>query len=416
MTRCLPLFALGLVLALSNFAHAQMDVFLNFDADWTTNLNTATTDAGVTDFSASERLLIESNVEGELNSIFSDFLLTFSSSSPGGDFTTIDFGANTGGGALGSAPLDRFNLSVNQTANLFANNFDFILDEFSGSTGRTEQISQISSAITGTAAHELGHSVGLHHFHSYGTPAITPANYADTGGAQNAHIIATGSTGLNELGRESNRTLSQWSMLIMESAGGLNPALHGNIGTALASTVLMEEDFLNGGDVGDTVGTAEFLTGIALPISGYEFAANAYSEIDTGSDEDMFALTLDAGTLTAEVVSAQRWSNSFDTILEIFDTDGTTLLASNDNARYSGNVYGSGGSGSNDSFLINVELATAGTYYVRVSSVGSDTGVYNLIVGANLTAIPEPASGVILLCVGAGIAFRRRRTVSIRSC
>ena len=248
--------------------------------------------------------------------------------------------------------------------------------------------------------------------HAYGTPAITPANYSATGGAQNAHVIATGSTGLGELGRQTERTLSQWSTLMTETTGGLLVSLHGTTGVALTAVTVTEEDFVSGGDVGDTTGTAAALTDIAAPLSGFDHAGHAFSEIGFAGDVDLFALTLDApGTISAEVVHANRWGSTLDTFLEIFDTDGTSLLLANDDAVYSGDEYGAGGFGSSDSFLINVTAPTAGTYFLRVSAAnGTDTGNYSLIYGADtIAAIPEPGGIAFLTLLGICCYARRRR-------
>ena len=319
-------FAFILLFAICNQSYSQMDVFLDFDAAWQSNLNSLASSNGLTTFSAAEISTIESIIESELNTQYSDFLLNFSTTSPGGTFSTIDFGA-TGSSALGTAPLDYFNVSASQTANMFITSFGFIINEFSGSTDRSTQIDQLSVAIAGTAGHELGHSIGLHHHHAYATAGIDPTNYGGTGGLQNQHLIATGSTGLNEVGRETSRDLSQWSQLIVESAGGLDMALHGVTGTALASTVLFETNHFSFGDVGDTTMTADALVDIALPISGYDHAVHAFSAIDSADDADVFALEVDGPALvTAEVVHRSRWGSSLDSMLEIIDTDGTTIL------------------------------------------------------------------------------------------
>ncbi|MEM7476778.1 MAG: PEP-CTERM sorting domain-containing protein [Planctomycetota bacterium] len=403
------LVAFSLVLVSAPFANGQMNVWLDFDAQWETNLDNAATSAGVSVFSAAERTTIQNNVEAQMNAIFSNHLLTMSQADPGGTRTRIDFGA-TGSSALGSAPLDYFNASASQTANMFIDNFDFIINEFSGTTSRATQIDQLSTAIAGTAAHELGHTIGMHHHHAYGTAAINPSNYNSTGGAQNDHIIASGSTGLGESGREVLRSLSQWSNFITETAGGLIASLHGTSGVALVANPILEQDFFSGGDVGNTTGTASALGTAAGAISGYEDAGHAFSQLDSGADIDTFSLTLsNPGLISAEVVHNSRWGSSLNPFLEIIGPDGTTVLASNDNGNYSNNTYGSGGFGTNDSFLINVEAASAGTYFFRVSST-SGSGFYSLLFGADHSAaVPEPTCLGLIAISGIGMLRLRRR-------
>lgn len=141
-----------------------------------------------------------------------------------------------------------------------------------------------------------------------------------------------------------------------------------------------------------------------------DFAANAYSKITNASDRDFFAITLNGpGFLTAEVVSAQAWGNNFDTVLTLFDTDGVSLLATNDDGNHSGDTFGMGGIGGTDSFIINVPIAVAGTYYLRVAAFSGGTGNYNLLVGANITSVPEPAAITFLGLAGIGMIARRRK-------
>ncbi len=422
MTRCLlkllsrTVFISFLFLSIhSSSVQAQMGVFLDFDSAWETNLNTAAASAGVTSFSQPEITLIENNILNEMSTVFQDYsLLSIATSAPtSGAFTTVDFGA-TGSGAFGSAPLDYFNLSGTQSANMFIENFDFTINEFTGSTNRANQIEQISVAISGTAAHELGHTMGLHHHHAYGTAAINPSNYANTGGAQNAHYLATGATGINESERESVRTLSQWSKLLLETPGGMSTVLHGNTGFQLADTPLIEQDFANVPDVSGDTSSASAIATVALAISGYDQAANVFSQLESNADVDVFSVDINGvGQLTAEIVSASRWGDSFDSFLEILDTDGTTVLATLDDARYSGDVYGTGTSGVTDTFLVNVELDGPGTYFLRVSSFNNaSAGDYSLVLGANVIAsVPEPSGLVLFAAGGLLMANRRRRHV-----
>ena len=89
------------------------------------------------------------------------------------------------------------------------------------------------------------------------TPALRRQNYANTGGIQNTHIMATGQTGISEAERETPRTLSQWENLMLEVGGGAISGLHGVTGTSLAATVLAESDSFTAGDIGGTPAAAK---------------------------------------------------------------------------------------------------------------------------------------------------------------
>ena len=97
-----------------------------------------------------------------------------------------------------------------------------------------------------------------------------------------------------------------------------------------------------------------FATPVAsgTPITGH---------IQASDDEDYFLIVV-PGSSTLTAVS----TGSVDTIGYLYDTDGTTQLATNDDDGEGGN------------FSISQSITTAGTYYVRVIGKGTATGRYSL--------------------------------------
>ncbi len=221
-------FTLAAFLCLQSTAFSTIDVFLNFGATFESSLDSMTTDAGVTNFSASEKAAIRSNIQTQLQSIYSDFTINFLTTDPGTPRHTVNFNATTANNNLfGSAPGDAHNAFDDQTASVFTRNFHNAagsLQVIEAGDARAQIIDEVSTALAGTAAHEFGHSLGLHHHHAYDAAGINPSTYANTGGLQNQNIMATGSTGLTETGRDStDRTLSDFSKLHIETAGALAP-------------------------------------------------------------------------------------------------------------------------------------------------------------------------------------------------
>ena len=102
----------------------------------------------------------------------------------------------------------------------------------------------------------------------------------------------------------------------------------------------------------------------ATPVtSGTAVAGN----IETGDDQDYFSIAVSgAGTLTAIT------TGSTDTVGHLYNNRGTQL-ATDDN----------GGTGSN--FNISSSITAAGTYYLRVTSKDTNTGMYSLTVTFTLT-------------------------------
>lgn len=430
--------SLAVIFGFQQTVHAALVVYTDFTtdigngaggaangtADWIDNLNALTTAAGVAAFTPTERTSIETSIVSKLGTMYGSYNVTFSTTTPGGSHERINFGAYSGTpGALGVAPLDFMNLSAStgfesSAARVYSNNFSYIIES---GDARATQIAELATALAGTGGHELGHSVGLQHHHAYGDQGITPADYGNTGDVQNSHVIATGSTGLSETGRETDRTFSQMSNLMLEAAGGANGGVFGMTGTALATTVLAQTDSdYTSGDTGNTAGTATALALTSLPISGLD-AAHTLGDLATAGDLDFYSFTIASpGQLFAQIWSDDRYANDFDTRLRLFDTDGISVLGDNDNILYDGNVFGSGTLREEDSALLNISLSAAGTYFLEVSNLGpvigegetDDGGVYSLIFGVDMTVIPEPGSlallvsGAIVLGIG---GFRRRR-------
>ncbi len=97
--------------------------------------------------------------------------------------------------------------------------------------------------------------------------------------------------------------------------------------------------------------------------------------IDPAGDVDYFAITVDAGA----IVSFETLpGDADDTQLTLFDTDGTTELAFNDD----------GGEGFY-SLIEGWEFAAAGTYYVAVNHYSS-TGTGTYVLTATAFTPPEP--------------------------
>jgi hypothetical protein len=384
-------------------------------ADWIDNLDSITATAGIAAFTGIERAMMEAEIKSQLAAMFGAFNVTFNTTSAG-SHERINFGAYSAtAGSLGVAPLDFMNLfthgnSESGSARVFTNNFGFFIEP---ADSRNTILSELATAIAGTGAHELSHALGTNHHHAYGNASINPASYSNTGGVQNTSIQATGTTGLDEEGRERPRTFSQWSNLMLEAAGGGNTALRFAGGTPLATTVLPEVDSFSGADVGDSPAAATPLMLTFLPISGLH-AANTVSSLGNDSDVDVYEFNvLGPSKLLADVWSTSRYGDDFNSLLRLLDTDGTTVLAFNDNTTYAGNAYNNGAFQSFDSNLLNISLPAAGTYFLEVSSAGNFAGapggLYNLVFG--VATIPEARAWLMmgLACVAAGMIHAIRR-------
>ena len=364
-------------------------------SDFQSRLDEATATAGVAAFTAAERSRIEANVLAGLRRTYAAHAVDFRTASAG-HTERIWFGASKDRRTRSASVdgIDWRNRSDGDLARVYSGNFGGFIER---SDPRDRQIAELSRSLTGTAAHELGHNLGLLHQDSYGNAGFTYDGFGDrfTGGAQNRNVMATGGTGLNEGERETERGFSRHSLLKLEFAEGVT---HQETAASTAETDLPHA----------TRATAQALTLAARALSGLN-VANVVGAITAAIEEDWYELDLAGpGFLTAATIT-NGVAGAVDTILSVFDAAGR-LLGRVDDTRYDGDSFGSGTLVSRDSVLFNLEIAEAGRYFARVESFASGRGNYELLLGFDGPAgVPEPGSWALALLAGAGWVAKRRR-------
>ena len=379
-----------LTVLIANSVWGMQNVWLDFNPGWDAHLFAAASSSGVAPFSVTETADLETEILSAFESAYAGYTVNFTTFDPGGPRERVDFGAITSSSSLlGQATLDFRNAS-NSTQDVYVANFDFILEP---ADDRTQQLSEFAAAVSGTAAHELGHAFGLRHFYAYGDPRITPANYSNTLGFQNDHLMATGSTGLNEMGRETARTFSDWSRLQLE------------LGSRLSNTNINELLELFVGDFGSTLAAAEPLSLQQLNISN-AMAGVVIAELASDTDVDFFEFSV----TTPSLLTAELWSGGgfFDGTLAVLDAAGA-LVAEADNVLYSPTTFGTGTEFSSDPWLLNIPLQP-GSYFIEVGALAPvpvGFGDYELTLG--LMAVPEPNCGMGLFCLAMFFACRWRK-------
>ena len=100
----------------------------------------------------------------------------------------------------------------------------------------------------------------------------------------------------------------------------------------------------------------------AYPISNYIWVSNT-SYIDPKADQDWFRVQLETNSILSVVINAQSMGSKLDSYLEIFDANSTLLAKNND---FNGL----------DSLSV-ITASTTGTYYIKVTEYGNDTGGCN---------------------------------------
>ncbi len=395
--RCVLLFSLVCTLAAGSVAagvNAWLD-FTGFDA----RLSELATLATVDPFTSLEQAVIRSQIQTQLTDIYAGFTITFSQTQPTGSYERLWFGdTHSNPSILGMAEeIDWRNQNPANLCRIYTANFYWSVDEFEGSNNRDEQIRQLSTALAGTAAHELGHNLGLQHPDAYGDRRITPDNYANTQGYQNEHIMATGNTGLGETGRETLRSFNTLETAKLEFGQGLTD----DTPAALAEIT----------DPHGTWQTAQWLSFTYLDLADV-YGCDLYGSISGPNEWDYYAFSgLRNQRLTANTLSYVLYESPtyMDTYLTLYGPDGSTVIAYNDDIWYSGNTFNGGAAYSPDSFLLNWTLPEDGTYYLRVKDFSTDTGSYELFVILDNYAVPEPGSLALAAACAVLAALHRRR-------
>jgi hypothetical protein len=402
-----PTIALAAALcALFSFslpARAAVTAWLDY-TDFDARMSELAAVATVTPYTLEEQAQIRAIILSGLQNIYSGFDVSFTETRPvSGDYERLVWGLPTSeANLLGLADrIDFRNQHGNDVSRIYTANFARYVNEFDGTDQRKEQLTQLSHALLGTAAHELAHNFGIEHCDCYACQGVSPDNYGNTGGLQNSHIIATGGTGLNEAGRETMRTFSSWERVKLAYGKGL-----------LAGTppVLAEQALVH-----DSLGTAQTISLTDIPIADAS-SALITGEISEVNEMDYFSFSLLAGqTFTARVHSETmaHIGNPVNSFMSFFAPSGATLFA-DDDIEYNRNVFNSGLATdlySRDTFFVNIPITETGIYSLAVSGVGGDTGGYELLLATTPVVVPEASAGWLScsgLVLGATVFWRRR--------
>lgn len=416
--------------------HDGNDGAPNGVADWIDELNEATNrSGGVTNgppsqgrFTAANRQQIEANILADFRQIYDGYNLNFVTQQPSGSHDVVYLGADNDASGVASSVFGRAsgdlgnirtrtyptnpNGNPSGVSRVYTGNFNGALEPAFNSL--QQSIDEISTSLAGTAAHELGHSLGLFHHFTYSADGIT-SDSQSTGGQQNQHTMATGSTGVSEAERESIQTLSPFSRVILDIAGG-SQTFGG--AAVVDNPVLSDNSEVNGGDAGDSLALAQPLSFSIGQSSGKEISFIEADLDNTSTDIDVyrFSTTVET-TLTAHVFTSRLPGlDNFDSVLELVDAAGRVISVSDD-IGWSNDQFGDITIPADDdtgSFLVNLAI-DPGDYYLRVSTATTDIDAaaavgdgYWLVTSLDRQFVPEPSS-LLLVLLGAIAMLRKRQ-------
>lgn len=414
ISHCLLICALVTSVGASS-AKADIDVLLDY-TNFESGLDAITLNLGVASFNSDEISQIQSGIQSRLENVYAGYNIGFSTTTPGGVHETITFGETDGSNGIIFGEADRIdyrNVFKDDVARVYTQSFadaDFF---FGSLSSRSRLMDDVSTVIAGTAAHELGHNLGLQHHDPYGSVEFTGGEVngfigvGSTGGLQNQHIMATGSTGLNEAGRLQSRTLSDLSHAKLEFADGI-------VDNVLASTLEVTTDH-------DTIATAQQLSFQAFEngLTRYNDGANVIGNIGASGEEDLYSFVANAGDrIAVNILSEVIFANDLDSVLSLYDANGN-LIGIHDDIQYDSDEIINGFVNSQgqyvyqtlDAMILNYELSAAGTYFIGVRAFSTDDlGDYEMFIARSGAAVPEPTtfSAVCIICT-VGWLIRRRR-------
>lgn len=283
--------------------------------------------------------------------------------------------------------------NIDGNSNVLAYNYgpnhgDMVIDtndNFYSNTGTN------SIRLRNVVAHEHGHGLGMPHLESNNASFLMePFINLAFDGPQHHDILAA-HRGYGDVNEKSFAGLGNDVFGRATPLGNIAVGSSASVGNSARTFVVAPTavDFVSIDDNND--------------IDFFSFSVTAASRVDVLLE----ALGFNYNATPQNGGGATPWStlDRSDLALALFDTNGTTLLAS-------ANLTGLGGNESL-SFVLNA----AGTYFVRVTGVDNpdtsalDTQFYGLTV--SISAIPEPMAVALLGIAGVGSAgswwYRRRQ-------
>ena len=385
-----------------------MDILLAFDPGpgspppnftFADRLAEVTAAPGVDDFSTPQVDAIEDQIITSLKEIYGAFDVNFTDnrSEVGSLFTELRY-YEPGLPGSTSSPTNRDFRNAsgnNDVATIDVPNFAYSVGDYTPAEDpdRQREIRDLATALAHVSAHELAHTFGLDHYDSLGDPTIDPDEIGDlpddfiTFGLYNA----SNETRVETPGAFS---FSPQSLAKLEFAEGLNVA---GPAASIDETTAPHADGANAQALGISAKAPLQLSRLR--------AVNVIGQISADDEFDVYSFTAKTGDiLTSHAISYQLsqfqglgsnpGSSQLDALLSLWNqppTIGSNALnsvifsngiplASPSFSSYTG-ISLAGNANELDAMILNYEIPTDGTYYLRVERADRDSAVSDNLVG-----------------------------------
>jgi hypothetical protein len=108
------------------------------------------------------------------------------------------------------------------------------------------------------------------------------------------------------------------------------------------------------------------------------FGETKFGRIEPDTDEDFFKFTGTQNTVITVKIDAQSLGSGIDAVLQILDSDGTTVLAESDDSN-----------GSKDPYIAKFVLPHAGDFYIRITSKDFSNELRHYTLTLKLRSVPN---------------------------
>ncbi len=269
--------------------------------------------------------------------------------------------------------------------NWFPNRGDMVIDT---NDNFFDDTSSSSIRLRNVVSHEHGHGLGMAHVESSNGAFLMEPFYTNAFDGPQFHDILVAHRGYGDVHEKSFS--GQGNDVAARATALGNVVSGGNVSIGNDARNLpvapSETDFISIDDNTDT----DFLS--------FQISAPGTVNILLEALGHVYQIGPQGGTQVAFDTRLRS-----DLTLALFDTNGTSLLASANATSFGGNET-----------ISNFFLGNAGTYFVRIQgadnpdSIALDTQFYGLNVGY-VSSVPEPGSMLLLAAAGMAISVSRRR-------